>query len=75
MAPSLFSCVYAAQPDYAAYDSWFVIDVDVLGLEGKPQRINITLLQRIDNRGRTDKAYRDRSHLLAQAARRKLKAR
>lgn len=71
--------VYAAQPDYAAYDSWFVIDVDVLALEGKPQRINITLpdtlLQRIDSRVRTDNAYRDRSHFLAQAARRELKAR
>ena len=71
---------YQAHPDYAACDSWFVIDVDLSGLEGKPQRINITLpdtlLVRIDNRVKSSAGlYRDRSHFLAQAARHELNAR
>ncbi|EJJ0545731.1 type II toxin-antitoxin system HicB family antitoxin [Cronobacter sakazakii] len=68
---------YAAHPDYRAYDSWFVIEVDLSGLEGRQQRINITLpdtlIQRIDNRVKaSDGRYRDRSHFLAQAARHEL---
>ncbi|EKY3203053.1 type II toxin-antitoxin system HicB family antitoxin, partial [Cronobacter dublinensis] len=70
--------VYAAHPDYRAYDSWFAIEVDLSGLEGRQQRINITLpdtlIQRIDNRVKASAGrYRDRSHFLAQAARHELR--
>ncbi|EAS3829772.1 CopG family transcriptional regulator [Salmonella enterica] len=68
--------VYAANPEYADFDSWFVIDVDLSGFEGKPQRINIslpdTLIKRIDNVVVSNPAYRDRSHFLAEAARHEL---
>ncbi|WP_426712693.1 type II toxin-antitoxin system HicB family antitoxin [Cronobacter muytjensii] len=70
--------VYAAHPDYRAYDSWFAIEVNLSGLEGRQQRINITLpdtlIQRIDNRVKASAGrYRDRSHFLAQAARHELR--
>ncbi|MDY4377275.1 type II toxin-antitoxin system HicB family antitoxin [Pectobacterium brasiliense] len=69
--------IYAAMPDFADYDSWFVLDVDLSAFEGKPQRLNIslpdTLIQRIDNRVRDQPGtYRDRSHFLAEAARHEL---
>ncbi|MEH0832319.1 type II toxin-antitoxin system HicB family antitoxin [Pectobacterium cacticida] len=69
--------VYAGQPDYADYDSWFVLDVDLSAFEGKPQRLNIslpdTLIKRIDNRVKEQPdIYRDRSHFLAEAARHEL---
>ncbi|RKQ41437.1 type II toxin-antitoxin system HicB family antitoxin [Enterobacter sp. R1(2018)] len=68
---------YAGEPDYAWCNQWLMVDVDLSALEGKQQRINITLpgtlLQRIDNHvKRADSAYRDRSHFLAAAARHEL---
>ncbi len=69
--------VYAADPEYADYDSWFMVDVDLSEFEGKPQRINIslpdTLIRRIDNAVQGNRNYRDRSHFLAEAARHELK--
>ncbi|WP_039057750.1 type II toxin-antitoxin system HicB family antitoxin [Enterobacter sp. Bisph1] len=69
--------VYAASPDYAHCDSWFMIDVDLTGFEGKQQRVNITLpdvlIKRIDGFIQNKRAvYKDRSHFLAQAARHEL---
>jgi hypothetical protein len=69
--------VYAANPDYAHCDSWFMIDVDLTGFEGKQQRVNITLpdvlIKRIDGFIQDKRAvYKDRSHFLAQAARHEL---
>ncbi len=70
---------YSRDSEYADYDSWFVIDVDLSAFEGKQQRLNIalpdTLIYRIDNRvkDRPD-VYRDRSHFLAEAARHELLA-
>jgi len=69
--------VYAANPDYAHCDSWFMIDVDLTGFEGKQQRLNITLpdvlVKRIDGFIQDKRAvYKDRSHFLAQAARHEL---
>ncbi|HCC3331634.1 TPA: type II toxin-antitoxin system HicB family antitoxin [Salmonella enterica] len=71
--------LYSANPEYADYDSWFVIDVDLSEFEGKQQRINIslpdTLIKRIDIRVKEHPAhYRDRSHFLAEAARNELSA-
>ncbi|MGP3590560.1 type II toxin-antitoxin system HicB family antitoxin [Vagococcus sp. WN89Y] len=69
--------VYAANPEYAHCDSWFMIDVDLTGLEGKQQRLNITLpdvlVKRLDGFIQDKRAiYKDRSHFLAQAARHEL---
>jgi len=68
---------YAALPDYADYDSWFAIDIDLSEFEGRQQRINIalpdTLIKRIDTRVKESAGqYRDRSHFLAEAARHEL---
>ncbi|EBV4110494.1 type II toxin-antitoxin system HicB family antitoxin [Salmonella enterica] len=69
--------VYAANPEYAHCDTWFMIDVDLSEFEGKQQRVNITLpdvlIKRIDGfiQGKRP-VYKDRSHFLAQAARREL---
>ncbi|HCL5074815.1 TPA: type II toxin-antitoxin system HicB family antitoxin [Salmonella enterica] len=69
--------VYAANPDYRDFDSWVMIEVDLSEFEGKPQRINIslpdTLIKRIDNAVKAGSSYRDRSHFIAEAARRELK--
>lgn len=70
---------YAQDEEYADYDRWFVIEVDLSAFSGKPQRINIslpdTLLGRIDRRVSDQPGlYRDRSHFLATAARRELLA-
>ena len=69
--------VYAANPEYSDFDSWFVIDIDLSDFEGKQQRINIalpdTLIKRIDNQVKeSPMKYRDRSHFLAEAARHEL---
>lgn len=69
--------VYAAHPDYAHCNQWLLVDVDLSALEGKQQRINISLpdalLERIDNRVQQPASgYRDRSHFLAVAARHEL---
>ncbi|TNV09591.1 CopG family transcriptional regulator [Buttiauxella sp. B2] len=68
--------VYAASPDYAHCDTWFVIDVDLKGFEGKQQRVNITLpdvlVKRIDGYISERRIYKDRSHFLATAARHEL---
>ena len=69
--------VYAANPEYAYCNQWLLVDVDLSALEGKQQRINITLpdtlLMRIDNRVKQPSSgYRDRSHFLAVAARHEL---
>ena len=70
--------VYAANPEYKDYDSWFMVEVDLSEFEGKPQRINIslpdTLIKRIDNAVKDNASYRDRSHFLAEAARHELKS-
>lgn len=64
-----------ARPELSNH-SWFVIDVDLSNLEGKPQRINIslpdTLIRRIDSQVKAHPVYRDRSHFLAEAAKREL---
>lgn len=69
--------VYAANPEYKDFDSWFMVEVDLSKFEGKPQRINIslpdTLIKRIDNAVKGNTSYRDRSHFLAEAARHELK--
>lgn len=69
--------VYSASSDYAHCDSWFMIDIDLTGFEGKQQRVNITLpdllIKRIDGYIQGRRAiYKDRSHFLAQAARHEL---
>jgi Arc/MetJ-type ribon-helix-helix transcriptional regulator len=69
--------VYAANPEYTYCKQWLLVDVDLSALEGKPQRINISLpdalLERIDNRVKQPSSgYRDRSHFLAVAARHEL---
>ncbi|EEF4620482.1 CopG family transcriptional regulator [Salmonella enterica] len=68
---------YSANPNYNHCDSWFVIDVDLSEIEGKQQRINISLpdvlIRRIDGYVReSGGVYKDRSHFLAQAARHEL---
>ncbi|MFU2315997.1 type II toxin-antitoxin system HicB family antitoxin [Rahnella sp. PCH160] len=70
--------VYAANPEYADFDTWFLIDIDLSEFEGKAHRINIslpdTLIKRIDNKVKEHPSYRDRSHFLAMAARKELLA-
>ncbi|HBA7004279.1 TPA: CopG family transcriptional regulator [Escherichia coli] len=70
--------VYSINPEYQDFDSWVMVDVDLSEFEGKPQRINIslpdTLIKRIDHAVRTGTSYRDRSHFIAEAARRELKS-
>ena len=68
---------YAAQPDYAHCDSWFMIDIDLSVFEGKQRRVNITLpdilIRRIDSYIEGKRTiYKDRSHFLAVAARSEL---
>jgi len=62
---------------YAHCDTWFVIDVDLTGFEGKQQRVNISLpdvlIKRIDSIVQARNAlYKDRCHFLATAARHEL---
>ncbi|MCI1677205.1 MAG: type II toxin-antitoxin system HicB family antitoxin [Ewingella americana] len=68
--------VYAADPEYADFDTWFLIDIDLSEFEGKAHRINISLpdllLKRIDNKVKEHPSYRDRSHFIATAARKEL---
>ena len=69
--------VYAVNPEFAYCSQWLLVDVDLSALEGKQQRINISLpdalLERIDNRVKQPASgYRDRSHFLAVAARHEL---
>ncbi|EDJ9088457.1 CopG family transcriptional regulator [Salmonella enterica subsp. enterica] len=68
--------VYSVNPEYKDFDSWVMVDVDLSEFEGKPQRINIslpdTLIKRIDNAVKSNGAYRDRSHFIAEAARHEL---
>lgn len=71
--------VYSANSEYAYCNQWLLVDVDLSSLEGKQQRINITLpdalLHRIDDRVKQAfSGYRDRSHFLAVAARHELTA-
>ncbi|VEB95478.1 Uncharacterised protein [Cedecea lapagei] len=68
---------YAADPEYSYCEQWLLVDVDLSALEGKQQRLNITLpdalLRRIDSRVKQPSSgYRDRSHFLAVAARNEL---
>ena len=69
--------LYAASPNYSHCDTWFVIDVDLTGFEGKQQRLNISLpdvlIKRIDAIVQVrNTLYKDRSHFLATAARHEL---
>lgn len=69
--------VYKSNPDYSHCDTWFVIDVDLTGFEGKQQRLNIALpdvlIKRIDSAVQEKNTlYKDRSHFLATAARHEL---
>ncbi|HFF3493613.1 TPA: type II toxin-antitoxin system HicB family antitoxin [Escherichia coli] len=69
--------VYSDNINYSHCDSWFVIDVDLSEVEGKQQRINISLpdilIRRIDGYVKeSGGVYKDRSHFLAQAARHEL---
>ncbi|MBT0728741.1 type II toxin-antitoxin system HicB family antitoxin [Rosenbergiella nectarea] len=68
---------YSKSVDYRHCETWFMLDIDLSVFEGKQQRLNITLpdilVKRIDGfvaGHRLD--YKDRSHFLAQAARREL---
>lgn len=68
---------YQDQQDYIDYHFWVAVDVDISGLEGKQQRINIVLpdvlINRIDTRVKGSSGYyRDRSHFLSEAARHEL---
>ncbi|EOM1544912.1 type II toxin-antitoxin system HicB family antitoxin [Escherichia coli] len=68
---------YSDNINYSHCDSWFVIDVDLSEVEGKQQRINISLpdilIRRIDEYVKeSGGVYKDRSHFLAQAARHEL---
>ncbi|EIB5263610.1 type II toxin-antitoxin system HicB family antitoxin [Escherichia coli] len=68
---------YSDNINYSHCDSWFVIDVDLSEVEGKQQRINISLpdilIRRIDGYVKeSGGVYKDRSHFLAQAARHEL---
>ncbi|HEU4606975.1 MAG TPA: type II toxin-antitoxin system HicB family antitoxin [Chitinophagaceae bacterium] len=65
--------VYSANPEYKDFDSWVMIDIDLSELQGKPQRINISLpdplVKRIDSTVKFCSTYRDRSHKIAEATR------
>jgi len=68
---------YSKNTEYLHCNTWFMLDVELSSFEGKQQRLNITLpdilVKRIDGfvaGHRFD--YKDRSHFLAQAARREL---
>lgn len=69
---------YKNDPEYADFDTWLLVDVDVTEYLGAKQRINITmpqhLLSRIDRRVASMSCYKDRSHFLATAAHRELYA-
>lgn len=69
---------YKNDPEYADFDTWLLIDVDITEYLGSKQRINITmpqhLLGRIDRRVASMPHYKDRSHFLALAAHRELYA-
>ena len=64
---------YKNNDEYAHYDTWVIIDVDLSSFAGKQKRINITLpdilIDRIDNVVKAPNSfYRDRSNFLAEAA-------
>lgn len=69
---------YKADPEYADFDTWLLVDIDISEYLGAKQRINITmpqyLLNRIDRRVAAMPIYKDRSHFLATAAHRELYA-
>ncbi|HHF7304264.1 TPA: type II toxin-antitoxin system HicB family antitoxin [Haemophilus influenzae] len=70
---------YKADPEYADFDTWLLVDVDISEYLGKKQRINVSLpeylLTRIDRRvAAMGNYYKDRSHFLANAAHRELHA-
>ncbi|HDZ6747542.1 TPA: type II toxin-antitoxin system HicB family antitoxin [Mannheimia haemolytica] len=70
---------YRNDPEYAAFDTWLLVDIDLSEYLGQKQRINITmpqfLLNRIDRRvAAMGNFYKDRSHFLATAAHRELHA-
>lgn len=69
---------YKNDPEYANFDTWLLVDIDVTEYLGSKQRINITmpqhLLNRIDRRVAAMPYYKDRSHFLATAAHRELYA-
>ena len=62
---------YSALADYADYQQWLALEVDVSGVS-KQQRVNISLsgglLARIDTFVQRHPSYKDRSHFLSQAA-------
>ncbi len=59
-------------PDYADYDDWAFIDIDLDGVMGRQKRINVSLsdflIARIDERVKVDNRYSDRSDFLSKAA-------
>jgi len=68
---------YSKCTEYLHCNTWLMLDIELSSFEGKQQRLNITLpdilVKRIDGflaGHRSD--YKDRSHFLAQAARREL---
>lgn len=70
---------YKVDPEYADFDTWLLVDVDISEYLGKKQRINVSLpeylLTRIDRRvAAMGNYYKDRSHFLANAAHRELHA-
>lgn len=69
--------LYVKNPDYAYCDLWAFVYVDLSSFSGKQKRINITLpdvlIGRIDAVVKGHKSiYKDRSHFLAQAAKKEL---
>ncbi|MDF7667627.1 type II toxin-antitoxin system HicB family antitoxin [Orbaceae bacterium ESL0727] len=63
---------YQNDTNYAHYDTWVIINVDLSKFEGKSKRINISLpdilIDRIDSAVKSSPIYKDRSNFLAQAA-------
>lgn len=63
---------YSKDPEYADFDEWAFIDIDLDGVVGSQKRINISisdlLISHIDQVVRQNNQYKDRSDFLAKAA-------
>ncbi|HFO2534832.1 TPA: type II toxin-antitoxin system HicB family antitoxin [Yersinia enterocolitica] len=68
---------YASYPEYATYNTWFIIDIDLSSFKGKQQRVSIAipdfLITRVDYAVQSNHSiYRDRSHFFSEAAQNEL---
>jgi metal-responsive CopG/Arc/MetJ family transcriptional regulator len=63
---------FSQHSDYESFDRWLAVDIDLSGIDGKPERVNIslkdTLLLRIDTFVAKRPEFTGRSHLIALAA-------